>query len=166
LGTGLLVAAAIVVIVLFALVRTVRIVPPGHNAVISRLGRYSRTAEAGLTVLVPFADQVTAMVDMREQRLAFAPQPVRTADEFDVTIFPAVTLQVTDARAATFEIADYARAVEQLTATALRGVVGGLRREQVRSSRAWITTQVRPVLDDAIGRWGLRLGAVEIELSR
>jgi regulator of protease activity HflC (stomatin/prohibitin superfamily) len=166
LAAGVLAAIAVAVLLLFALMRALRIVPQGHNAVIARMARYSRTAEPGMTVLMPFADQVLAMVDMREQVLTFTPQHLITSDEFAVTVEPVVTLQVTDARVATLEIADYAQAVERLTVAALRNAVGGLRRAQVRSSRAWVATEVRGVLDEVVGRWGIRLGGFEIKLSR
>ncbi len=100
---------------------------------------------------------------MREQVVSFPPQPVITEDNLVVSIDTVVYFQVTDARAATYEIANYLGAVEQLTTTTLRNVVGGLNLEEALTSRDNINGQLRIVLDEATGKWGIRVGRVELK---
>ncbi len=162
----LFVIALLVVLAIFVLVvlaRAIRIVPQAYNGVVERLGRYHRTLTPGLNILVPFIDRVRPLVDMREQVVSFPPQPVITEDNLVVSIDTVVYFQVTDARAATYEIANYLGAVEQLTTTTLRNVVGGLNLEEALTSRDNINGQLRVVLDEATGKWGIRVGRVELK---
>jgi regulator of protease activity HflC (stomatin/prohibitin superfamily) len=155
--------AAIAVLVLVVLSRAVRIVPQARAGVVERLGRYSRTLNAGLTLLVPFIDRLKPLIDLREQVVSFPPQPVITEDNLVVSIDTVIYFQVTDPKAATYEIADYISGVEQLTVTTLRNVVGGLTLEQTLTSRDQINAALRGVLDEATGRWGLRVNRVELK---
>src|SRR4051794_36247764 len=139
------------------------VVPQAQSAVIERLGRFRTVASPGLTFLVPFLDKVRARIDLREQVVSFPPQPVITEDNLVVSIDTVVYFQVTDARAATYEIANYIQAVEQLTTTTLRNVVGGLNLEEALTSRDQINGQLRGVLDEATGRWGIRVSRVELK---
>jgi len=156
----LVVLAIFVVVVLF---RAIRIIPQAYSGVVERLGRYQRTLSPGLNLLIPFVDRVRPLVDMREQVVSFPPQPVITEDNLVVSIDTVVYFQVTDARAATYEIANYLSAVEQLTTTTLRNVVGGLNLEEALTSRDNINGQLRVVLDEATGKWGLRVSRVELK---
>ncbi|MFF2633624.1 SPFH domain-containing protein [Microbacterium sp. NPDC058021] len=156
----LVVLAIFVVVVIF---RSIRIIPQAYAGVVERLGRYQRTLSPGLNLLVPFVDRLRPLVDMREQVVSFPPQPVITEDNLVVSIDTVVYFQVTDARAATYEIANYLGAVEQLTTTTLRNVVGGLNLEQALTSRDNINSQLRIVLDEATGKWGLRVSRVELK---
>jgi regulator of protease activity HflC (stomatin/prohibitin superfamily) len=131
--------------------------------VVERLGRYVRTASPGLTMLVPFVDRMRPLIDLREQVVSFPPQPVITADNLTVGVDSVVYFQVTDARAATYEIANYIQAVEQLTITTLRNVIGSLNLEQALTSRDEINSKLRGVLDEATGPWGIRVARVEIK---
>ncbi|MFC0681460.1 SPFH domain-containing protein [Lysobacter korlensis] len=158
---ALLVVLAIFVLVV--LIRAIRIIPQAYSGVVERLGRYHRTLSPGLNVLVPFIDRVKPLVDMREQVVSFPPQPVITEDNLVVSIDTVVFFQVTDARAATYEINNYIGAVEQLTTTTLRNVVGGLNLEEALTSRDEINTKLRVVLDETTGKWGLRVGRVELK---
>ena len=160
---GVIAAIVILVVVLFVLVRSVRIIPQARAAVVERLGRYVRTATPGLTILVPFVDRMRPLIDLREQVVSFPPQPVITSDNLTVAIDSVIYFQVTDPRAATYEIANYIQAVEQLTITTLRNVVGALNLEQALTSRDSINTQLRGVLDEATGPWGIRVARVEIK---
>ncbi len=152
-----------VIIVLVALVKSVRIIPQARAAVIERLGRYHRTLIPGLTLVVPFVDRVGRMIDLREQVVSFPPQPVITEDNLVVNIDTVIYFQVTDPRAATYEISNYIQAIEQLTVTTLRNVIGGLNLEGTLTSRDQINGQLRGVLDEATGKWGIRVNRVELK---
>jgi regulator of protease activity HflC (stomatin/prohibitin superfamily) len=159
----LIVAIIVVVLVVVTLIRSVKVIPQAQAAVIERLGRFNKASGAGLVWLVPFIDRIRARIDLREQVVSFPPQPVITEDNLTVSIDTVVYFQVTDARAATYEIANYLGAVEQLTTTTLRNVVGGLNLEQALTSRDEINSKLRIVLDEATGKWGIRVGRVELK---
>src|SRR5205823_2754110 len=129
--------------------RTIRIVPQARAGVVERLGRYSRTINPGLTIVVPFVDRIRDMVDLREQVVSFDPQPVITEDNLVVNIDTVLYFQVTDPKSATYEIANYISGIEQLTVTTLRNVIGGLDLEDTLTSRDEINNQLRGVLDEA-----------------
>src|SRR5689334_24340203 len=144
---GLIVVLVIAFVVLVTLARTVRIVPQARAGVVERLGRFSRTLGPGMTILVPFIDRLRPLIDLREQVVSFPPQPVITADNLVVGIDTVIYFQVTDAKAATYEIANYIQGVEQLTVTTLRNVVGNLNLEETLTSRDQINAALRGVLD-------------------
>ena len=156
----LVVVAIFVIVVLF---RSIRTIPQAYAGIVERLGRYQRTLSPGLNLLVPFIDRLRPLVDMREQVVSFPPQPVITEDNLVVSIDTVVYFQVTDARAATYEIANYLGAVEQLTTTTLRNVVGGLNLEEALTRRDENNGPLRVVLDEATGKWGLRVSRVELK---
>jgi regulator of protease activity HflC (stomatin/prohibitin superfamily) len=156
---GLLVALIAVVTVM----RTVRIVPQARARNVERLGRYQRTLQPGLNFVIPYIDRVYPMIDLREQVVSFRPQPVITEDNLVVEIDTVLYFQVTDPRAAAYEIANYLQAVEQLTVTTLRNVVGSMDLEVTLTSRDRINSTLRGVLDEATGKWGLRVNRVEIK---
>ena len=160
---ALIVAIIVVIVVLIIAVRSVKVVPQATAAVIERLGRYRFTAAPGLNVLLPFFDRVRARIDLREQVVSFPPQPVITQDNLTVSIDTVVYFQVTDPRAAVYEIANYIVGVEQLTITTLRNLVGGMSLEETLTSRDNINHQLRGVLDEATGRWGIRVARVELK---
>jgi regulator of protease activity HflC (stomatin/prohibitin superfamily) len=160
---GLIVLLVVAALVLFTLARTVRIVPQARAGVVERLGRYSRTLTPGLTMVVPFIDRVRDMMDLREQVVSFDPQPVITEDNLVVSIDTVIYFQVTDAKAATYEIANYIQGIEQLTVTTLRNVIGGMALEKTLTSRDEINNQLRGVLDEATGKWGIRVNRVELK---
>ena len=161
-------AVAIVLIVLAALVlvvlsRAVRIIPQARSAVVERLGRYHCTLEAGFHLVAPFVDRVRPLIELREQVVSFEPQPVITQDNVVVNIDTVIYFQITDARAFSYEIAGYIQAIEQLTITTLRNVIGGLSLEQALTSRDEINDRLRGVLDEATGKWGIRVVRVELK---
>src|SRR5437764_3786070 len=160
---GVIAALVILVVVLFVVIRMVRIVPQARAAVVERLGRYIRTQGPGLTLLLPFVDRMRPLIDLREQVVSFPPQPVITSDNLTVGVDSVIYFQVNDPRAATYEIANYIQAVEQLTITTLRNVIGSLNLEQALTSRDEINTKLRGVLDEATGPWGIRVARVEIK---
>jgi len=163
MSSGLIVLLVVAGLVLLTLGRTVRIVPQARAGVVERLGRYSRTLTPGLAIVVPFVDRVRDMMDLREQVVSFDPQPVITEDNLVVSIDTVIYFQVTDAKAATYEIANYIQGIEQLTVTTLRNVIGGMALEKTLTSRDEINNQLRGVLDEATGKWGIRVNRVELK---
>jgi regulator of protease activity HflC (stomatin/prohibitin superfamily) len=159
----LIIILVVALLVLTTLARTIRIVPQARAGVIERLGRYNRTLSPGLAIVVPFIDRLRPLIDLREQVVSFPPQPVITEDNLVVSIDTVIYFQVTDPVAATYEIANYIQAIEQLTMTTLRNIVGGMDLEQTLTSREDINRGLSSVLDEATGRWGVRVGRVEIK---
>ena len=159
----LIVAIVVVVFVLTIVIKSVLVIPQAQSAVIERLGRFRNVGEPGLNFLVPFFDRVRARIDLREQVVSFPPQPVITQDNLTVSIDTVVYFQVTDSRAAVYEISNYIIAVEQLTTTTLRNVVGGMSLEETLTSRDQINQELRGVLDSETGRWGIRVARVELK---
>src|SRR3954466_7667215 len=156
---GLVVAAFVVL----TIARTIRIVPQARAGVIERLGRYSRTLDPGLALVIPFVDRLRPLIDLREQVVSFQPQPVITEDNLVVSIDTVLYFQVTDPKAATYEIANYIQGIEQLTVTTLRNVIGGFALEKTLTSRDEINNALRGVLDEATGKWGIRVNRVELK---
>ncbi len=162
-GAGFIVLILLVAFALVVLFRTVRIVPQQTALIIERLGRYSRTLEGGIHFLVPFVDKVRANIDLREQVVSFPPQPVITSDNLVVNIDTVIYYSVIDAKSAVYEIANFIQGIEQLTVTTLRNVIGSLDLEQTLTSRDQINAQLRGVLDEATGKWGIRVNRVELK---
>src|SRR5271165_1875408 len=160
---ALIVIAVVAVFVLVAAARTIRVIPQARAGVVERLGRYSRTLEPGLTIITPFIDRVKPLVDLREQVVNFAPQSVITDDNVVVGIETVLYFTITDPRSATYEIANPLQAIEQLTVTTLRNVIGGLTLEATLTSRENVNAELRTVLDEATGKWGIRINRVEIK---
>src|SRR5215510_14393284 len=160
---ALIVLLVVAALVLLTLARTIRIVPQARAGVVERLGRYSRTLTPGLTIVVPFVDRIRDMIDLREQVVSFDPQPVITEDNLVVNIDTVIYFQVTNPKDATYEIANYIQGIEQLTVTTLRNVIGGMELEETLTSRDQINGQLRGVLDEATGKWGIRVNRVELK---
>ena len=159
----LIVLIVVALVVLFTLFRAIRIVPQARAGIVERLGRYHRTLDAGLALIVPYVDRVKPLIDLREQVVSFPPQPVITEDNLTVSIDSVIYFQVTDPKAASYEIADYIVAIEQLTVTTLRNVAGGMTLEDTLTSRDNINAALRTVLDEATGKWGIRVNRVELK---
>jgi regulator of protease activity HflC (stomatin/prohibitin superfamily) len=159
----LIIVLVVAIIVLAVFARTVRIVPQARARVVERLGRYHRTLTPGLALVVPFIDRLRPLIDLREQVVSFPPQPVITEDNLVVNIDSVIYFQVTDAKAASYEIQNYIQAIEQLTVTTLRNVIGGMALEKTLTSRDEINSQLRGVLDEATGKWGIRVNRVELK---
>jgi regulator of protease activity HflC (stomatin/prohibitin superfamily) len=160
---ALIVPIVVAVVVLFTLWRAIRIVPQARAGIVERLGRYHRTLDAGLALVVPYVDRVKPLIDLREQVVSFPPQPVITEDNLTVNIDTVIYYQVTDPKAASYEIADYISGIEQLTVTTLRNVAGGMTLEDTLTSRDTINAELRTVLDEATGKWGIRVNRVELK---
>ena len=160
---GLIVLIVVAVFFIFVAARTVRIIPQARAGIVERLGRYQRTLTPGLTILIPFMDRLKPLIDLREQVVAFQPQPVITEDNLVVQIDTVLYFTVTDAKSATYEIANPLQAIEQLTVTTLRNVIGSMTLEETLTSRDNVNQQLRVVLDEATGKWGIRVNRVEIK---
>jgi regulator of protease activity HflC (stomatin/prohibitin superfamily) len=159
----LIVLVVVAVVVLATLARTVRIVPQAEAGLVERLGRYNRTLSAGVAIVVPFIDRLRPLIDLREQVVSFQPQPVITEDNLVVSIDTVLYFQITDPKAATYEVQNYIQAIEQLTVTTLRNVIGGMELEECLTSRDQVNGQLRGVLDEATGKWGIRVNRVELK---
>lgn len=160
---GLIVLGVIAIFVLIVAMRTVRIIPQARAGVVERLGRYNRTLTPGLTIVIPFIDRVKPLVDLREQVVSFEPQPVITEDNLVVQIDTVLYFTITDPKSVTYEVANPLSAIEQLTVTTLRNVIGGLTLEDALTSRDNVNSQLRVVLDEATGKWGIRINRVELK---
>ena len=163
---GTVTLVVLVLLLIFAItvvVRTIRIVPQQTAVIIERLGSYSRTLDDGMHILVPFIDKPRATIDLREQVVTFPPQPVITSDNLVVSIDTVIYYTVTDAKSAVYEIANFIQGIEQLTVTTLRNVIGSLDLEETLTSRDQINGQLRGVLDEATGKWGIRVNRVELK---
>ena len=159
----LIIPLLIIIVALVIVLRTVRIVPQQTAQIIERLGGYNKTLTAGMNFLIPFVDKVRATIDLREQVVTFPPQPVITSDNLVVSIDTVIYYSVMDAKAAVYEIANFIQGIEQLTVTTLRNVIGSLDLEQTLTSRDQINGQLRGVLDEATGKWGIRVNRVELK---
>ncbi|EWT01783.1 hypothetical protein N865_07955 [Intrasporangium oryzae NRRL B-24470] len=159
----LIIPLLVIAVALIIVLRTVRIVPQQTAQIIERLGSYNRTLTAGIHFLIPFVDKVRANIDLREQVVTFPPQPVITSDNLVVNIDTVIYYSVNDAKAAVYEIANFIQGIEQLTVTTLRNVIGSLDLEQTLTSRDQINGQLRGVLDEATGKWGIRVNRVELK---
>jgi regulator of protease activity HflC (stomatin/prohibitin superfamily) len=160
---GIIVLIVLAVFILFVASRTIRIVPQARAGVVERLGRYQRTLDPGLAIVVPFIDRLRPLIDLREQVVTFQPQPVITEDNVVIQIDTVLYFTITEAKAVSYEVANPLQAIEQLTVTTLRNVVGGMTLEETLTSRENINTQLRVVLDEATGKWGIRINRVEIK---
>ena len=161
--TALIVGAVLIVFALVVAARTVRIVPQARAGVVERLGRYSRTLDPGLALVIPFVNRVKPLIDLREQVVTFQPQPVITEDNLVVQIDTVLYFTITDPKSVSYEVANPLQAIEQLTVTTLRNVIGGITLEETLTSRDNINSQLRVVLDEATGRWGIRINRVELK---
>ncbi len=153
----------IVLAVIVGLSKTVKIVPQARSGIVERFGKYRATFAPGLNIVMPFVDKMRYVIDMREQVVSFPPQPVITEDNLVVSIDTVIYFQVTNAVSATYEIANYIQAIEQLTMTTLRNITGGMDLEQALTSRDQINQALRGVLDEATGKWGIRVNRVELK---
>src|SRR6187431_1076663 len=162
--TAGLIALIVLIVFLFILAASgVRIVPQARAGIVERLGRYQRTLPPGLALVVPFMDRVKPLIDLREQVVSFPPQPVITEDNLVVGIDTVIYFTVTDPKSVTYEVANPLQAIEQLTVTTLRNIIGGMTLEQTLTSRDNINAELRKVLDEATGRWGIRVNRVELK---
>ena len=163
MSVGLIVLGILALVVFLVVARSVRVIPQSRVAIVQRLGRYHRTAQSGLTVVVPVVDKMLPKTDLREQVAAFQPQAVITNDNVGMQISTVVYYQVVDARASEYEVANFHLALEQITQTTLRNVIGNLTLDKTLTSRDEINAKLRTVLDEVTEKWGIRVTRVELK---
>jgi regulator of protease activity HflC (stomatin/prohibitin superfamily) len=159
----LLLVAALALLVVVIVAKSVKIVPQQWGYVIERFGRYRRTLGPGLNVIVPLVDQVRTKVDVREQVVSFPPQGVITSDNLRIDIDTVLYFQVVHPKDATYEIASFIDGIEQLTVTSLRNVIGSMDLEKALTSRDEINRHLSVKLDETTGKWGVKVTRVEIK---
>lgn len=163
MSPGLIALIAVAVLVLIVIARAVRIVPQARAGIVERLGRYQRTLSPGLTLVIPLVDRVLPYIDLRDQVISFPPQAVITEDNIVVEIDTVVYYEVTEPKSYTYEVAQPITAIEQLSVTTLRNLIGGLDMEKALTSRDEINSRLRTILDEATGEWGIRVIRVELK---
>ncbi len=154
---------AIIVIVLLLIVRNIRVVQQSNAYVIERLGKYNETWTVGIHVKIPFLDRIAKVVTLKEQVADFLPQPVITNDNVTMQIDTVVYFQITDPKLYTYGIEQPMLAVENLTATTLRNIIGDLELDQCLTSRDIINSKMRSILDEATDPWGIKVNRVELK---
>ena len=160
---GYLISALVFIVALLIITYCVRIIPQSNAYVIERLGAYSHTLDRGLHLIIPFVDRVSGKVSLKERVQDFAPQPVITADNVTMQIDTVVYFQITDPMLYTYGIHNPISAIENLTATPLRNIIGDLELDQTLTSRDLINTKMRAILDEATDPWGIRVQRVEVK---
>lgn len=161
--TGLIVLGIVAFVVLVLAARSIRIIPQSRVAIVQRFGRYHRTAESGITAIIPIVDKMLPKTDLREQVVSFQPQAVITKDNVGMQISTVVYYQIVDARAAEYEVASLHTAMEQFTQTTLRNVIGNMQLDETLTSRDEINSRLRSILDEVTGKWGVRVTRVELK---
>lgn len=159
----LIVVAVILLIILIAIVSNVKIVPQAHAYVVERLGAYHSTWSTGLHVKIPFIDKVSRKVSLKEQVVDFPPQPVITRDNVTMQIDTVVYFEITDPKLYSYGVERPLNAIENLTATTLRNIIGELELDSTLTSRDTINDKIRIILDEATDAWGIRVKRVELK---
>ena len=157
------VVALVVLVILILIVRNIKIVPQAHAYVIERLGAYHATWETGLHLKVPFVDRISKKVSLKEQVVDFPPQPVITRDNVTMQIDTVVYFEITDPKLYTYGVERPLSAIENLTATTLRNIIGDLELDNTLTSRDTINDKIRIILDEATDAWGIRVIRVELK---
>ncbi|NLP23523.1 MAG: SPFH/Band 7/PHB domain protein, partial [Syntrophomonadaceae bacterium] len=152
----------LVLFVIIIAVSSIKIIKQATVGVVERLGKYHKTAEQGINVIIPFIDRFRYIIDMREQVVDFPPQPVITKDNVTMMIDTVVYYQVTDPFKFSYEISNAIVAIENLTATTLRNIVGDLELDETLTSRDLVNTKLRAILDEATDKWGIKVNRVEL----
>lgn len=151
------------IILIIIVAYCVKIIPQSENYVIERLGAYDRTLDKGLHVILPFVDRVANRVSMKEIVKDFEPQPVITKDNVTIQIDTVIYFQITDPKLYTYGVHNPLNAIENLTATTLRNIIGDLELDQTLTSRDIINSKMRIILDEATDPWGIRVQRVEVK---
>lgn len=160
---GILILIVLIIVVLIVLISNIKIVPQAHAYVIERLGAYHVTWTTGLHFKIPFIEKVARHVSLKEQVVDFPPQPVITKDNVTMQIDTVVYFQVTDPKLYTYGVERPLSAIENLSATTLRNIIGDLELDHTLTSRDFINTKIRTILDEATDAWGIKVNRVELK---
>ncbi len=160
---SIIVIIIIILLAIWAIVTNIRIVPQANAYVMERLGAYNRTWQVGLHVKIPFIDRVARKVSLKEHVIDFPPQPVITKDNVTIEIDTVVYFQITDPKLYAYGVENPMAAIENLTATTLRNIIGELELDQTLTSREHINSKIRIVLDEATDAWGIKINRVEVK---
>ncbi|NLJ31844.1 MAG: SPFH/Band 7/PHB domain protein [Clostridiales bacterium] len=160
---GFIVLAALIVVILIILISNIKVVPQAHAYVLERLGAYSSTWSTGLHFMVPFIDKISKKVSLKEQVIDFPPQPVITKDNVTMQIDTVVYFQITDPKLYAYGVERPISAIENLSATTLRNIIGDLELDHTLTSRDVINTKIRIILDEATDAWGIKVNRVELK---
>lgn len=160
---GLIIGLVIAILVIIAVVRNIKVVPQAHAYVIERLGTYNATWGTGLHLKIPFIDKIAKKVSLKEQVVDFPPQPVITRDNVTMQIDTVVYFEITDPKLYTYGVERPLSAIENLTATTLRNIIGDLELDSTLTSRDTINDKIRIILDDATDAWGIKVIRVELK---
>jgi len=154
---------ALIVIAIVLIATNIRIIPQSHAAVIERLGAYCKTWQVGIHIKIPFIDRIATRISLKEKVLDFAPQPVITKDNVTMMIDTVIYFQITDAKLYAYGVERPISALENLSATTLRNIIGELELDQTLTSRDVINTKMRSILDEATDPWGIKVNRVEVK---
>ena len=160
---GYIIIAVIVLLIIIVVIRNIKIVPQAHAFVIERLGAYYQTWGTGLHLKIPFIDRIAKKVSLKEQVVDFPPQPVITRDNVTMQIDTVVYFEITDPKLYTYGVEQPLAAIENLTATTLRNIIGDLELDSTLTSRDTINDKIRIILDEATDAWGIRVIRVELK---
>ena len=160
---GFILSAVLIIIVIIIVLNTIKIVPQSYAYVVERLGAYNHTMNVGLHIMVPFVDRISNRVSLKEQVMDFQPQPVITKDNVTMQIDTVVYFQITDPKLFTYGVVRPINAIETLTATTLRNIIGELELDETLTSRDIINSRMRSILDEATDPWGIKVNRVEVK---
>lgn len=160
---GLVITFIVIILVILLAIKNIRVVPQANTYVIERLGAYQSTWEVGLHMKVPFIDRVARKVSIKEQVVDFPPQPVITKDNVTMKIDTVIYYQITESKSFTYGVENPIKAIENLTATTLRNIIGDLELDETLTSRDTINTKMRSILDEATDPWGIKINRVEVK---
>ena len=160
---GLILSVVLIIIVIIIVLNTIKIVPQSYAYVVERLGAYNHTMNVGLHIMVPFVDRISNRVSLKEQVMDFQPQPVITKDNVTMQIDTVVYFQITDPKLFTYGVVRPINAIETLTATTLRNIIGELELDETLTSRDIINSRMRSILDEATDPWGIKVNRVEVK---
>src|SRR5699024_7301527 len=153
----------LLILIVVIIAKTIRIIPQSYAYVVERIGAYNRTCTVGLHIMIPLLDRIANKVSLKEQVLDFAPQPVITKDNVTMQIDTVVYFQITDPKLFTYGVVRPLNAIETLTATTLRNIIGDLELDETLTSRDIINSRMRSILDEATDPWGIKIHRVEVK---
>ena len=163
MSEGVFAIVAIIVVAIIVIIKNIKIIPQAHAAIIERLGAFKETWNVGFHMKIPFIDRIVKTVSLKEQVVDFAPQPVITKDNVTMQIDTVIFFQITDPKLFVYGVDHPISAIENLTATTLRNIIGDLELDETLTSRDTVNTKMRAILDEATDPWGIKVNRVELK---